>query len=479
MCQCARPAPALVACLIALAAGSVLAQPATGPLSVSSANPRYFADTTGRIVYLTGSHTWLNFQDSGGAFPPPAFDYTAYLDWLTARHHNFFRLWLWEEARWTSETSDNNYWFNPGPPYQRTGPGNALDGHLRFDVTKLEQAYFDRLRQRAQDAGNRGFYVSVMLFDGWSVANLGGQMNPWMGHPFNSANNINGTNGDPNGTGDGQEIHTLDHAAITTLQDAYVRKVVDTVNDLDNVLYEICNECNSGSETWQYHVINLIKSYELTKPKRHPVGMTVEWPGGDNGELFASPADWVSPNSDYAATPLTSAPSKVILSDTDHVCGVCKDGDWVWRSFMNGVNPIFMDVYDGAGYGTGAAGRDPNAPEAIAARRAMGQTRTFADRVPLAGMRPQPTLSSTGFAQAGGSAYLAYRPSGSANLTLNLTSTPGTLAFQWLNVATDTIVAGGSVMGGASRVFSPPFSGPAVLYVNTTVPVELQSFSVQ
>ena len=32
--------------------------PATGPLHVSSENPRYFADPSGGIVYLTGSHTW-------------------------------------------------------------------------------------------------------------------------------------------------------------------------------------------------------------------------------------------------------------------------------------------------------------------------------------------------------------------------------------------------------------------------------------
>ena len=36
-----------------------------------------------------------------------------------------------------------------------------------------------------------------------------------------------------------------------------------------------------------------------------------------------------------------------------------------------------------------------------------------------------------------------------------------------------------SIMGGASRTFTPPFSGAAVLYVNTTVPVELQSFGIQ
>src|SRR5262245_57667381 len=37
------------------------AKAATGPLSVCPNNHRYFADATGKPVYLTGSHTWANF----------------------------------------------------------------------------------------------------------------------------------------------------------------------------------------------------------------------------------------------------------------------------------------------------------------------------------------------------------------------------------------------------------------------------------
>src|SRR5262249_3563482 len=40
-------------------------QPAKGPLRVCQPNPRYFADSTGKAVYLTGSHTWNNLQDMG------------------------------------------------------------------------------------------------------------------------------------------------------------------------------------------------------------------------------------------------------------------------------------------------------------------------------------------------------------------------------------------------------------------------------
>ena len=106
-----------------------------------------------------------------------------------------------------------------------------------------------------------------MLFNGWSVMaeqypSLG---NPWLGHPFNAANNINGVDGDVNHDNSGSETHTLANPAVTAYQEAYVRKVIDTVNDLDNVLYEISNESPDNSIAWQYHMIDYVKAYEATK----------------------------------------------------------------------------------------------------------------------------------------------------------------------------------------------------------------------
>src|SRR3990172_6305583 len=116
-----------------------------GPLRVNPNNPRYFTDEQGQSIYLTGSQTWLCFQDGGHGFPPEPFSYDAFLDFLTDHNHNFFRMWNWEQSRWTLETTDDEYWFFPSPPFKRTGPGLANDGMPRFDLTQLDQAYFDRM----------------------------------------------------------------------------------------------------------------------------------------------------------------------------------------------------------------------------------------------------------------------------------------------------------------------------------------------
>lgn len=438
---------------------------ASGPLHVSPSNPRYFENAAGNIVYLTGSHTWSNLQDNGGSDPPPAFDYPAYLDFLAANNHNFFRLWSWEQSRWTLETSDNNYWFYP-LPYQRTGPGTALDGKPRFDLSKLNQAYFDRLRERVIAANERGIYVAIVLFDGWSVANDKGgfaENNPWLGHPYNAANNINGVNGDKNGDNSGVEVHELGNTAVTTFQEAYVRKVIDTVNDLDNVLFEISNESHPDSQAWQYHMITFIKDYEATLPQQHPVGMTVEWPNGDNNVLFASPADWISPNGDVN-NPFNADGSKVILLDTDHLCGICGDRQWVWKSFTQGHNPIFMDGYDGAGYGVGGVGFNFNDPTWVSLRKNLGYARDYAQKIDLASMEPRPDLASSHYALASDKEFLVYLPSG-GSVKMDLTAVSGTLDVEWLNPQTGELYTGTTINGGAMRNLVAPFSGDAVLHL--------------
>jgi hypothetical protein len=451
--------------LLLLALSAVLSGaqgPATGPLRVHPTNPRYFTDGSGKAIYLTGSHVWENLQDQGATWPPPAFDYSAYLDFLQSRNHNFIRLWNWEQARWGPWTTGDDY-FTP-LPFARTGPGTALDGGPTFDLAQFNQAHFDRLRSRVIAARDRGIYVSIMLFEGWSIDNIGkGPGNPWPGHPFNGANNVNGVDGDLNGDGQGEEVHTLWNSAVTSVQESYLRKLIDTVNDLDNVLYEIANESgSSGSATtdWQYHMIDFVHGYESGLPKQHPVGMTFQYPGGSNANLFNSPADWISPNGlgGYDTDPPPSDGSKVILTDTDHIWGEGGDSAWVWKSFTRGLNPLFMD----GGIETFPATNDWRE----SARWAMGQTRTYADRMVLASMTPRGDLTSTGYALANaGAEYLVYQ-SGSGGFSVTLDA--GTYTVEWFDPSSGSTSTAANVDGGGSLGFTPPFGGPAVLYLVST-----------
>ena len=441
-----------------------LSQTTSGPLKVSTANPRYFRDSIGKTVYLSGSHTWASMQDILN--PNGPFDFTTWLSFLQQHGHNFMRAWAQETA--TVYDSDAGAYASP-LFYARPGPGNALDGNLKFDVTQFDQTYFDRLRSRVAAARDSGIYVSVMFFNGWSVNHFdSSQPSPWIGHPFNRNNNINGINGDPNGNGQGEETQDLSVSGITTLQEAYVRKVIDTVNDLDNVLYEISNESGPGSTAWQTHFISYIKSYEAGKPYQHPVGMTGQLPNGSNPVLFGSQADWISPNNSdnpYGSDPPAATGSKVILLDTDHFGSVTPP--WVWKSFTRGYNPILMD-WDNPPLLVSSPWYSAATEETL--RKYMGYTVHYAQQLDLAKVFPHGELASTGYALANpGYQYLVYQPSGGA-FTVNLAGIANTFAVEWFNPATGSAVAGVSVSGGSNKSFTPPFSGEAVLYLTAALP---------
>ena len=440
-----------------------------GPLRVSPINPRYFTNGTSRAVYLTGSHTWPNFQDGGVIDPPRAFTWVAYLDMLQKHHLNIIKLWRFEQAKFSSETP-GNFYLVPSP-YLRPGPGTALDGKPKFDLAHFNQAYFDRMRQRIIDARERGIYVAIMLFDGWSVESklrkpVG---NPWLGHPFNAASNINGIDGDTNHDNAGVESHTLTIAVVLALQEAYVRKVVDTVNDLDNVLYEISNEdpATTAALAWQYHMIDFVHRYEARKPRQHPVGMTSLWPDGVNAELFSSAADWIAPNGELTDTPSASG-IKVILNDTDHLCGVCGTVSWIWKSFTRGTNPMLMDPYDGA-WPIASAPYNIEDPRWEKVRANMGYARSYADRMNLLAMLPHGELTSSGYALANpvksGAEYLVYLPSG-GSVTVDLSASPEALATEWFLPSSGRIVPGATIVGGGLRSLAAPPGPDAVLYIH-------------
>lgn len=169
----------------------------SGLLRVHPDNPRYFTDGTVapdgslKAVYLTGSHTWANLIDRGTTDPPPEFDFPDYLDFLERHHHNYIRLWG-RQISWHKNYGDVELHAAP-LAWQRSGPGRALDGKPKFDLTKFDPNYFGRLRSRVQAAGERGIYVSIMLFGGYQEAGP-----DWTGNPFHRDNNINGIDGDPN-----------------------------------------------------------------------------------------------------------------------------------------------------------------------------------------------------------------------------------------------------------------------------------------
>lgn len=440
-------------------------------LQVHPTNPRYFADPSGRAVLLTGSHTWLVLQDGGVTNPPPRFDYDLWLRWMDRKGHRFFRMWCWEQSRWLAH-QPNDYWIDP-VRYQRSGTQTGGDGLPRFDLTKFDERYFDRLRERVRAAGELGIYTAVMLFQGWSIEPkewyLSAGMNPWKAHPLNRDNNINGIDGDPDHEDHGRLTHTLALPEVQEIQRAYVRHVIEAVGDLDNVLYEIVNEdlATDENSAWQDDMISFIQATERERGYQHPVLRTVQWPAPTDFEsLYESPAEAISPGSpaqhgtgmeDYRNDPPPGDGRKVIISDTDHLWGIGGDAGWPWRAFMRGLNPIFMDPWEGDFV--------VHEPFDVEARDAMGVTRALSDRFDLGHFLPRLDVTSTRYAlvDEGSGTILAYQPIGE-HFTVDLGTPAREHSVEWVHPITGLSQAGESITGGMLRIV-PPFRGGGVAII--------------
>ena len=469
-----------------------------GRLVVHPKNPAYFQNiSTGKAVFLHGYDHFRSRQEMDNNGIPPL-DFDAFIAQLKHYHHNFLRLWVWEHF-WR-KTDDNEV--RPAgqvsvvlPPhvYQRTGPRTAIDGQPQFDLRAFDPAYFDRLRQRVITAGKSGIWVSVMLFQGWSIEGSGKQANTrWEGHPLHGRNNINGIDGDYDHDGRGWEVHTRVNSEVNSIHDAYVKKVVDTVGDLDNVLYEISNEsvatevsgtCHHVTRVrdWAYHLIDLIHRYEHQKGYGpHPVGlssfrpvpadpMSVDW----NPYLYESPAEYISPNGTrwtgdehWKKDPPAATGAKVVIADTDHIHPSLHGGpgmqSWLWRTFTRGhsVNAVNGDPEQGADWVTP---QDSLTMQAIA---------HYVDRVDLGRMKPHNTLSSTRYCLADpGHAYFIYQPrkgleGSSQGFPFELDLQAGTFHYEWFNPQTNRIIQTGEIQWDQGiATLTPPFNDQAVLFL--------------
>ena len=453
----------------------------SGPLVASPTNPRYFLDASGRAVALNGSHTWNDLQDWGTNGTPQTLDFTAYVNFLVSHGHNFTLLWRTELPKFcglpTNAGSSSDFTVTPHP-WQRTGPGTASDGGLKFDLSRFDQTFFDRLRSRVQQLNASGIYAGVYLYSGeW--------LNTYRcssdGYPFTGSNNVNGIN---DGGGTGSVTMTAPNA-ITDVQDAFVNKMVDTLSDLPNVLWIVSEEAPGNSTWWNQHQIAHLRMYESGKPQKHPIGWAVMSDGSD-ATLYNSDADWVAPSVRISPTTScgTGTPTcKVNINDSDHsYFGMWNDSaqtnrQYAWENFLSGDQVIFMDpleVYyprENRNLCLSQVNGICSAPDPRwnNFRDNLGYINSYSRKVSLANLAPQSNLASTGYClaqtPATGAEYLVYAPAG-GSFTVDLSATTRTLNVEWLNPSTGVISSGGTVTGGSpSRSFTPPFSGDAVLYL--------------
>jgi len=438
----------LVVCVSCLSANGLLADSKPGLLVVHPENPRYLmvkGDPAKKAVLLTGAHTWAEFQ----TYKQEKFDYQDWISKLVSWNHNFMRGWTWEDD------------------YYRPMPFTRTNG--KYNLDQYNPEFFNRYKKGVEMAARKGIYVSVMLFQGWSVPGhkKSRKPAPWPRHPFHVDNNNNGINGDPDGDGEGKEVHTLQIPTVTALQEAYVKHFIDLMNGYDNIIWEIGNECNRNSTKWQYHMIDFIKSYEAKKPKQHLV-----WINRKAEEVFdpACHAEIVSPSGakNYINNPPAATGKKVVIADSDHLSPLQVNHVMMWKNFARGNHAILMDCkYQGLTWWRGR-GFQPEHPRWQNTRDALGVIQTCAKKMNLARMVPQQededTPADTHYClYNAGEEYLVYQPDRGKGFTLDLPA--GEYRYEWINPRTGVVDKGKLTWEGGKKSFVVPTEVDHALYL--------------
>lgn len=454
---------------------------AVGVLKVHPDNPRWFADGSDRAIYLGGHQIFVDLQDNSYNKEfirkgERILDWNEYVKFLKAQNFNYLRNWVIWSTGSGSMASVNNAIAYPMPYERVKGHGKAKDGRNKFDLNRFDEVFFRRMRERCEDLEKAGVYVSIMLFEVYGFLSGESVGDPpqtlWDGNVFNEANNINGIDVDYNGNGKGIEFFYTDDKRILRLQKEYVKKVMDTLNHLDNVFYEIANELYAPQ--WQYEMIEFIKLYEKTKPKQHLVLMsaggrtrTGGWRQMGKNPVVNSPADCFAAAGSWQSgrykkkDPPANDSGKPGIVDTDHGAPGSSDTGYVWSAFTRGYH---FNLYDKPFENPSAEG-----PKWRRVRQSVGKAVEYSGKLDLANVSPREDLASTRFCLAKpGYQYVVYQPGGRP-ITVKGLRAGTSYDYELYDAKQGKLVTQGCIQAsGSSESFRSMGKG-MVLYISSTI----------
>jgi len=157
-------------------------------------------------------------------------------------------------------------------PFARSGQGAAWDGLSRYDLTKYNPWYFDRLREFAALARAKGLVLVNEMYFQHNILEAGAH---WVDSPWRPVNNINHTGfTEPVPfTGDtmkmAAEFYNLSNPLHRELHRAYIRQCLANLADEPNVIHTLTAE-NSGPLHFMQFWLDVVAEWEKETGK-HPL----------------------------------------------------------------------------------------------------------------------------------------------------------------------------------------------------------------
>ncbi len=252
--------------LLALSVFCILVQPvlADEPIRLHPQNPHYFQFRGKPTILITSAEHY-------GAVLNLDFEFLPYLDTLKKTGMNLTRTFSGAYCEKPGEFGIEKNTLAPLPnrlicPWARSGEPGYINGGNKFNLSRWDNAYFQRLKNFVAEAGKRGIVVELVLFCPFYNPTL------WTFSPMNAVNNINGYS-----IVSSTETYTLQDEKLTEIQFDMTRKIIQELNEFDNLYYEICNEPYFGGVTldWQQRIAAVIVETEKKLPKKHLIAQNI------------------------------------------------------------------------------------------------------------------------------------------------------------------------------------------------------------
>jgi hypothetical protein len=453
------------------AAGQIVSNaPSSKALSIYPPNRAYFQSPDGQPIVMIGDYEASPTAPTGVPMDPN-YDYGLFFDTLKENGLNFAKVWIFYgvEAEYDSETSFDDYHRFNLLPYLRTGPGLANDGRPKYDLTQFNPYYFERMAAACAAARARGIYLHLVLIDGWifRIPAL------WKFHAYNIDNNVNHVDGDPKRTGMSTDPEqgscSLGNVRVLEVEKAYLRRIVDAVNDFDNVLFEVSNE-NYYNLEWEVSVAKFAHEYEKSKPRQHLV-MPLDLPDHDYGGVTYGAAPQNDHTKSWKTWDLAQLHAKLLAArdlkqpliyDTD---GIESNDNPVqrkgfWTAFVSGGYVNYTDYSFQP-----EIGGDERGLRRAELRRQLGYLADFTRQVRFWEMHPADIVrSGDAYALASSREAILYLPSG-GDVEVDLRGMPGSLRAKWFNPRNGLFGESSAVTGGKTQRFTAPDFHDWVLYL--------------
>lgn len=259
-------------------------------------------------------------------------------------------------------------------PFARSGEGSAWDGLSKYDLTKFNTWYWDRLRDFAKLCDERGLVLMHQCYFQHNILEAGAH---WADCPWRPANNINATHltEPPPYIGDkrlfiAHQFYDTNNSELRDLHRGYLTKCVENFADQTNVIQFTSDEYTGPLEFTEFW-IDQIKGDGVRKPfvaisatkdvqdtlladkDRRDVIDIIDiryWCYGRDGSLYAPPGGMnMAPRQhqrqskvkagDFASVAWavceyrTAHPTKPVLFNANCYCSTPRDG---WAVLMGG-----------------------------------------------------------------------------------------------------------------------------------------------